>query len=70
MTDSKEEPGGDVMVATRVTPEVREQFGDLADKHNMSAAALLRELVNAMVERRLTIAPPKHVLYSMNSDKE
>ena len=67
MTESKDE---EVVVAARMPRSLGAQFGEIAERHNMSVSALLRELVSGMIENRITIAPPKHVLYSLNSDKE
>ena len=70
MTESNENDFAQMGV--RVPKEMHAQFFVIADRMNMSASALMRELVVGLVEGRVTITPPTHLLnlYSINQPKE
>jgi len=65
-----EEKPTDIMLATRVDREVHAKFNTMAEMHRMNISGLLREIVIGFIEGRVTIAPPKDLLFSVTNDKE
>jgi len=54
------------LLAVRLNPDVKEKFRKLAQKYG-GTAYVLRELVQAFVENRIEITPPKNPLYKDSS---
>lgn len=50
------------LLAFRLTPEVKDKFKKLAPKYG-GIPYVMRELVQAFVENRIEITPPKNPLY-------
>jgi hypothetical protein len=55
-----------VMLCARLPEKDRQIFAGRAELYHMNASQMIRELVRAFVEDRITIAPPKnlHDLYT------
>ena len=45
----------------RVTPQLKLLFEEKALQYKMQSSDLMRELVVALIEGRITVAPPEHV---------
>lgn len=58
MTDPKAKTDA---LYVRVTPETKRGLADLAVKLKMPPSDVVRELVEGLIEGRVTVAPPAHV---------
>jgi hypothetical protein len=56
MSETKEEG---MMLTTRVPRQKHTAFNEKAAEYGMTASRLMRELVDGMIDGRITIAPPK-----------
>ena len=66
--EMSEDKDDDMMLATRVDRDVHKQFSDLCQMHRLNISSLLRELVIGFIEGRVTIAPPKDLLYTTTKE--
>ena len=51
-----------LVLSTRLAPDIRNKFAAKAAKHG-GASYILREMIRAFVENRITIKPPKENIY-------
>lgn len=62
-TDMSEQSDGLIPVMIRVSPSVKERFTQKAATLGRKTGSLGRELIEAFVDGRCTITPPKDPLY-------